>query len=520
MAEPSKDRFDPDATVRQPASAAEPDPDATVQMPALQADPDATFSGPAAKLEPDPESTVRGPLFDPDATLNPGGGAAAPAPVRQRKNPFAPSAPLSSLQTSLAALGGLNPLVEMANPILGAVPQIRHSLRHPDPARLRAMLRDQIDGFQSAAEAGGYTAQTVNCAADALCALLDESAGSTPWGAEWKKNGVAKDLGRAGAADAAFAATLQRVAGEPGADADLVEFLYICLALGFEGRRDLDSAREKLHDAAALRRPRPAELSERWRSGTSAEPDFLFGDDPEPVAVAAPAPVPAPEPEPEPVPLQAPLRSLSPAPGEVRYEAPAPPRLPRAVVVRIALGVAAFLVVAVILVLRIVEDDGTPEARRAPPAPAKTAATPAVAAGATLAKALEKQGVAVSEAAGRVTLTLRAQNQFGSGAARIDPALHASLRAIGQALDGVPGAITVVGYADAVPVRGTGRHASNQDLSLARAQSAAAVIAAAMGDPRRVKAEGKGDAEPVAPSDTPQNRARNRRVAIVLSPAP
>jgi type VI secretion system protein ImpK len=143
-----------------------------------------------------------------------------------------------------------------------------------------------------------------------------------------------------------------------------------------------------------------------------------------------------------------------------------------------------------------------------------------VAARATLAKALENQGVAVSEAAGRVTLTLRAQSQFGSGAERIDPALHASLRAIGQALDRIPGAISVVGYTDATPVRGTGRHASNQELSLARARSAAGVIAAALGDPRRVKVEGKGDAEPLAPSDTPQNRARNRRVAIVLSPAP
>ena len=57
MAEPSKDAFDPDATVRQPA-AAEPDPESTVRMPAREPDPEATFAGPAAKAEPDAESTV------------------------------------------------------------------------------------------------------------------------------------------------------------------------------------------------------------------------------------------------------------------------------------------------------------------------------------------------------------------------------------------------------------------------------------------------------------------------------
>jgi type VI protein secretion system component VasF len=43
----------------------------------------------------------------------------------------------------LANLGGLKPLIEAANRILAVVPQIRHALRHPDPAGLRAHLRDQ-----------------------------------------------------------------------------------------------------------------------------------------------------------------------------------------------------------------------------------------------------------------------------------------------------------------------------------------------------------------------------------------
>ena len=85
---------------------------------------------------------------DADATV------VLPTPGRKR-SAFAPSIERHAAAADLAALGGLNPLVEAANPILAAVPQIRHALRHPDPAGLRARLREQIDGFERSALAAG-----------------------------------------------------------------------------------------------------------------------------------------------------------------------------------------------------------------------------------------------------------------------------------------------------------------------------------------------------------------------------
>jgi type VI secretion system protein ImpK len=38
-------------------------------------------------------------------------------------------------------------------------------------------------------------------------------------------------------------------------------------------------------------------------------------------------------------------------------------------------------------------------------------------------------------------------------------------------------------------------------------------------EPARLRAEGLADSEPVAPNDGPANRAKNRRVAIVLRTA-
>jgi type VI secretion system protein ImpK len=46
-----------------------------------------------------------------------------------------------------------------------------------------------------------------------------------------------------------------------------------------------------------------------------------------------------------------------------------------------------------------------------------------------------------------------------------------------------------------------------------------AFLAIRLGSSTRISAEGRGDTEPVAPNDTPANRARNRRVEIdILAP--
>jgi type VI secretion system protein ImpK len=78
----------------------------------------------------------------------------------------------------------------------------------------------------------------------------------------------------------------------------------------------------------------------------------------------------------------------------------------------------------------------------------------------------------------------------------------------------VPGQVDVIGHSDNVPIR-TFRFPSNWELSRARAESVARLLAAGIG-PARVRADGRGDSEPVAANDTPQGRAKNRRVEITL----
>lgn len=186
---------------------------------------------------------------------------------------FAPSLDRQATAADLAALGGLNPLVEAANPLLAAVPQIRHALRHPDPAGLRARLRKELDAFERAAQAAGVAEDRRFVARYALCAVLDDAAAATPWGRDWIGKGLVAELhGDAAGADKFFA-LLDPMLAQPDAYAELLEFFYACLALGYEGRYRggeggrlaLAQIRTRLLGIIAARRPQGGELSARWR---------------------------------------------------------------------------------------------------------------------------------------------------------------------------------------------------------------------------------------------------------------
>jgi type VI secretion system protein ImpK len=80
--------------------------------------------------------------------------------------------------------------------------------------------------------------------------------------------------------------------------------------------------------------------------------------------------------------------------------------------------------------------------------------------------------------------------------------------------------VILVGHTDNTRPGLSARFPSNYDLSKARATSVMTVLAARAGPPERYSAEGRGDAEPVVPNDSPAARARNRRVdLVVLAPA-
>ncbi len=76
--------------------------------------------------------------------------------------------------------------------------------------------------------------------------------------------------------------------------------------------------------------------------------------------------------------------------------------------------------------------------------------------------------------------------------------------------------VEIDGHTDNVPIM-TARYPSNWELSVARAASVLKYFITSQGiDPSRLSVRGNAHHKPVAPNDTPENRARNRRVEIRL----
>src|SRR5271169_229646 len=110
---------------------------------------------------------------------------------------------------------------------------------------------------------------------------------------------------------------------------------------------------------------------------------------------------------------------------------------------------------------------------------------------------------------------------FPSGGFQLSPAGQAELaNNIVPKLKGLQNVkIVVYGYTDNVPVGPELQRQGVPDnlvLSTRRAATVASFLVAQGINPNIVSAKGVGDTRPVAPNDTPQGRAQNRRIEIIV----
>jgi chemotaxis protein MotB len=77
----------------------------------------------------------------------------------------------------------------------------------------------------------------------------------------------------------------------------------------------------------------------------------------------------------------------------------------------------------------------------------------------------------------------------------------------------------VEGHTDNVPYKGGGQLLDNWDLSVKRATSVVRILQNQYGlDPAKMSAAGRGEYSPLAPNDSPESKAANRRTRIVILP--
>lgn len=431
-----------------------------------------------------------GPEFDPDQTIlasapTPQGGAPGAlfgVAVAQSAADPAPPRPPARLPALRAQPGhGLNPLVRAAQPLLDLVMPLRSMPSHPDVEHLRQQLVLAIKQFETTARQDQVAYEAMAAGRFAVCTLLDEAISCTPWGGGgvWASRSLLVAFHNEASGGEKFFLILQTLTQDVSANLPVLELLYLCLALGLEGRyRVIENGRSQLE----LLRERLQQLIQTQRG------------------IAEPA--------------------LSP---HWRGASGAGKPVWRTVPLWVWAGGAALLCVCLQLGLSwrlTLASDPVFASLHAikllppPTAPAVVAVAPRVAT--ALADAIEQGLVQVRESTDRATVTLLGDDMFASGSAEVRPLYLPLLQRVAEALAPLPGKLLIIGHTDNIKSGISARFPSNWDLSLGRANAVKAVLLERVGPADRYTVEGRGETEPLVANDTALHRARNRRVDIVL----
>jgi type VI secretion system protein ImpK len=435
---------------------------------------------------------------DNEATMirpRPGGrvhaGGAAPAPSRQ-----APAAPVPTV--------GANPLIAAAAPLLAAAVRIGGERdRSPDVDRLKRGMIEAVRDFEQRAVATGLDTRSLRAARYALCATIDDLVLSTPWGlhSSWSGQTLTSIFHNEVIGGDRFFEILEEMEHDLGRHAEVVELMYLCASLGFEGRyrlsprgtAGLTELRDAVYRTISQRRGGfERELSPHWRGLQTGYTPLLQRVPLWAVGLAA-------------LVITALVYlafnlSLVGASGRA-FEALAdvPPILP-VQVPRADMPKPPKPVVAAAI---------------QPPKPVPPPCAEGSALSTALAQDIKDGNVKFCDGPQSVRLELANHNMFGAGSATLSKASAQLVERIGKALQLENGRIEVAGYTDDQPIHNL-RFPSNQELSQARAGAVADIIGRQLTDPARLKAVGKGPLDPLVPNTSEENRAQNRRTEITL----
>ncbi len=439
---------------------------------------------PFAEPDDDAEKTVIRP--------SPGGrrpaASAAPPPPQRAAAPMPTGPQVAIAQT------GINPLVAAASSLLGLAIRLKNRASHSDVEGLHSRVVNEVKKFERAALNSGASPEAVRAARYALCATVDDLVLNTPWGSRslWTSRSMVGTFHNELSGGERFYDILSHLEKNPGSNTDVLELMYLCLTLGFEGRYRIEhrgsSEHGQIRDGLfrVIRGNRgefERELSPHWmgvdaghRPLTSYVPVWVVG------AIAAG------------------LLTLT------------------FMGVSYALSVPAEITEAQLTLSPPTGDVTIVRAQPAPPPPPPPMPAPElrVEIESFLAPEIQQGLVVVEEDFQTITIRITGQNMFRSGSDEVQQQFVPLLRRIAEALNGKPGDVIVEGHSDGDAIR-TVRFPSNWHLSLARAEATMALIARDLDNPARLRAEGMADTDRLVQVETSAaDKARNRRIELVL----
>lgn len=418
------------------------------------------------------------------------GGARRAASPRPPAPPSGPTAPEPAEFEHVAA--SAHPLGAAAEPLLHLLAHLRNTATAPDPGDIRERTWRELRTFERRAREGGVPPLQIRMAHYALCAALDDVVLNMPWGSagRWHDEPLAKALHKDENAGRGFFEQLRMLRDSLPESLPVMELMFVCLSLGMlgpyrelqDGRSQAERVRHHVFELIEKTAPPPAESLAPDATGIDAH--FEPARSGVPVWVGASAAVA----------LVAGLyvwglTGLNGASDAVYQSALAAPPAAMPALVR------------------------PPATPPPPPPPPPAIPGPAERLRAALAGLPE---IDVINGAS-TTVRIPARLLFPRPDATLAPGPLSERLA--QALMHEAGPIRVVGYTDSQPERSVA-YPSNFALSTARAKAVRAALARVLADPVRIVAEGRAEADPIAPNTTPEGRDKNRRIDIVLAGQP
>ncbi len=132
-------------------------------------------------------------------------------------------------------------------------------------------------------------------------------------------------------------------------------------------------------------------------------------------------------------------------------------------------------------------------------------------------KEITAESIELNKYEDKIVIRFQETISFDVASAQLRENFLPILDRVSQTLSDIDGSILVVGHTDDVPIT-TARFRSNWDLSSARAASVVQrMIKVGRLPPNHIIASGRADSVPLVPNDTLANRAKNRRVEIVVT---
>ncbi|TIM10586.1 type VI secretion system protein TssL, long form [Mesorhizobium sp.] len=392
-----------------------------------------------------------------------------------------------------------NQILAAAAPLLMLFGQLRLMAVERQAEQLAEHVAEAIEKFDRTMEKAGVPEEDARIAKFALCETADDLIGNLPWPKTdaWAQHSMLSQFFHVVPTGAGFYQALNKILAAPEAHYDLLELMHACLSLGFEGQyrglaredNNLERVRRDVYETLRYFRARADDdISPHWQSLAVSNPQSSV-------------------------------------------------RLPLWVIA----AAAAALLTAAFFALRVfITDEGdalagrllaldpsTPiaiERASVVPSAAPVKVAPPVAPTrsqidrihAALAKTIARGGLSVGTQGRFIIVEINNVLLFPSGRAEIKPEFGPIAADIAAALEPERGPIMIVGHTDNVKPRKSSPFKSNFDLSIARAKAVAEMMAPRFGKPSRITVDGKGEDEPIADNATPEGRAQNRRVDLMI----